>query len=178
MQACIQDIEHFAMTVFRQPKLAPTSGQGGIGRQGRHIKGAALLEEGRAADLREIVMLDTAYSALQAAIDGPRGIGVSRDIEVGGLGFLDGSAYLLARELDRINAIRWRSDPATQHEFKMGCAASNLLAGRLAHCIDSIADNSQAGTAGTGVICLLTRAAHITMPSRLRDRFAAEDEAR
>src|SRR5438876_12110695 len=108
MQARIQDIEHFPMTVFRQAKFASARGQGGIGRKGRHIKGSALLEEGQAAALHEIAMLDAAYSALQAAIDGSRGIGVSRDIEVGGLGFLDGGTDLLARELHRINAIRWR----------------------------------------------------------------------
>src|SRR6266487_3398268 len=152
MQARIQDIEHFPMTVFRQPKLAPARGQGGIGRQGRHIKGSALLEEGKAAFVHEIAMLDTAYSALQAAIDGPRGIGVSSDIEVGGLGFLDGSTNLLARELDRINSIRWRSDPATQHELEMVGAASNLLSGCLAHFIGSITDDSQSGAAVTEIV--------------------------
>ncbi len=99
MQTRIQDLEHFAMTVFRQPKLAPARGKGGLGRQGRHIKGSALLEEGKAAFVHEIPMLDTAHSALQAPIDGPRGIGVSSDIEVGGLGFLDSGPDLLAREL-------------------------------------------------------------------------------
>src|SRR6266571_3342806 len=111
MQARIQDLEHFAMTVFRQPELAPASGQGGIGRQGRHIKGSALLEEGQAAFVHEIAMLDTAHAALQAPIDGPRGIGVSGDIKVGCLGFLDGGPDLLARELDRINAVGWRRTP-------------------------------------------------------------------
>src|SRR5260221_7506050 len=106
------------MTVFRQPKLAPASGEGGIGHESRHIKSSALLEEGQAAFVHEIAMLDTAHAALQAPIDRPRGIGMSHDIEVGCLGFLDGGTDLLTRELDRINAIRWRSDPATEHELE------------------------------------------------------------
>src|SRR5258708_12201721 len=95
MQARIQDLEHFAMAVCRQPKLAPASGQGGIGRQSRHVQGSALFEEGQAAFIHEVPMLDTAHAALQAPIDGPRGISVSHDIEVGGPGFLDGGTDLL-----------------------------------------------------------------------------------
>src|SRR5205814_9591690 len=123
-------------------------------------------------------MLDTAHAALQAPIDRPRGIGMSHDIEVGCLGFLDGGTDLLTRELDRINAIRWRSDPATQHELEMVGAASNLLSGCLAHFIHSITDESQGGAAVTEIVRLPARAAKITMPSRLRERFATKDEAR
>ena len=65
-------------------------------------------------------MLDTAHAALQAPIDRPRGIGVSDVIKVGGLGFLNGGTNLLARELNRINAVGGRSDPATEHELEMG----------------------------------------------------------
>src|SRR6266700_4046828 len=177
MQASIQDIEHFPMSVFRQPKFASARGQGGIGRQGRHIKGSARLEEGKAAFVHEVAMFDTAHAALQAAIDRPRGIGVSSDIEVGCLGFLDGGTDLLTRELDRINSIRWRSDPATQHELEMGCTTSDLLSGCLAHFIGSITDGSQGGAAVTEIIRLPARTAKIAMPSRLRERFAAKDEA-
>src|ERR1700676_4656422 len=99
MQARIQHLEYFAMTGFRQPKLAPASGQGGISRQGRHVKGTALLEEGQAAVVHEVAVLDTAHAALQAAVDRPRGVGVSHYIEVGGLGLLNSSPDLLAREL-------------------------------------------------------------------------------
>src|SRR5437588_6297981 len=178
MQARIQDIEHFPMTVFRQPKVAAARGQGGIGHQGRHIKSSALLEEGQAAFIHEIAMLDTAHAALQAPIDGPRGIGVSSDVEVGSLGFLDGGPDLLARELDRINAVCGRSDPTTEHEFEMGCTASNLLAGCLAHLLHAITDDSQAGAIVTEIVGLPARAANIAMPSRLRERFTAKEEAR
>src|SRR5512135_1188073 len=104
------------MTVFGQPKLAPVRGQGRVSDQGRHIKCSALLEKGKAAFVHEIAMLDTAHAALQAPIDGARGICMSCNVEVGSLGFLDGGPDFLARELDRINAVCWRSDPATQHE--------------------------------------------------------------
>src|SRR5579875_1037052 len=97
MQARIEHIEHFAITMFRQPRFASALGKGRIGHQGWHIKSSALLEEGQAAFVHEIAMLDTAHAALQAPIDGPRGIGVSGDIEVGCLGFLNGSTDLLAR---------------------------------------------------------------------------------
>src|SRR6266702_3164831 len=177
MQARIQDLEHFAMTVFRQPELASASGQGGIGHQGRHIEGSALLEEGRAAFVHEIAMLDTTHAALQAPIDRPRGIGVSYDIEVGGLGLLNSGPDLLARELGGINAVGGRSDPATQHELEVGGTASDLLAGCLAHFIHSIADDSQAGAAVTEIVRLSARAANIAMSSRLRERFAAKEEA-
>src|SRR6266568_5994347 len=127
--------------------------------------------------IHEDAMFDTAHAALQAAIDRPRGIGVSSDIEVGCLGFLDGGTDLLTRELDRINSIRWRSDPATQHELEMGCTTSDLLSGCLAHFIGSITDGSQGGAAVTEIIRLPARTAKIAMPSRLRERFAAKDEA-
>jgi len=123
-------------------------------------------------------MLDTAHSALQAPIDGSRCIGMSNDIEVGCLGFLDGGTDLLARELDRINSIRWRSDPATQHELEMVGAASDLLSGCLAHFIHSITDDSQGGAAVTEIVRLPARAAPIAMPSRLRERRATKDQAR
>src|SRR5215467_10149133 len=177
MQARIQDIEHFPMTAFRQPKFASMRGQGGIGRQGRHIKGSARLEERKAAFVHEIAMLNAAHAALQAVIDRPRGIGVSNDIEVSCLGFLNSGTDLLARELDRINSIRGRSDPATQHEFEMGGTASNLLTGCLAHFIGSITDDSQGGAAVTAIVSLPARIAKIAMPSRLRERLAAKDEA-
>src|SRR5579872_1595267 len=174
----MQHIKHFAMTVFRQPKFAPARGQGGIGHQSRHIKGSSLLEEGKAAFVHEIAMLDTAHSTLQPSIDRPRGIGVSGNIEVGGLGFLNGRTDLLTRELDRIHAIRWRSDSATEYELEMGCTASNLLAGCPAHLLHAIADDSQTGTAVAKIVGLPARAAPIAMPSRLRERFATKDEAR
>src|SRR5258708_37956790 len=115
MQARIQDIEHFAMTVFRQPKFASARGKGRIGSESRHIKGSALLEEGQAAFVHEIAMLDTAHAALQAPIHGPRGIGASTDIELCCLSLLCGGTDLLGRGLDRINSVCTTSYPTTSH---------------------------------------------------------------
>src|SRR5260221_10552772 len=129
------------------------------------------MEEGQGSFGQGFSMLDTARAALQAPIEGPRGIGVSSDIEVGCLGFLDGGTDLLARELDRINAVGWRSNPTTEHELEMGGTASNLLAGCLAHLLHAITDDSQAGAIVTEIGGLPARAANIALPSRLRERF-------
>ena len=123
-------------------------------------------------------MLDTAHAALQAPIDGPRGIGVSHDIEVGGLGFLDGGTDLLARELGGINAVGGRRDSTTEHEFEMGGTTSDFLAGGLAYFIHTIADDGPSQAAVTEIVRLPARAAKIAMPARLRERPAGKEEAR
>src|SRR5579875_465350 len=107
MQSRIQDIEHFAVAMFRQSKFAPACGKGRIGRQRGNIKGPAFFEKGKAAFIHEIAMLDTTHPTLQAPIDGPRCIGMPGDIEISGLSLFDGSTDLFTRELDRIDAIRW-----------------------------------------------------------------------
>src|SRR5579859_817612 len=168
MQARIQHLEHFAMTVFGQPKLAPASGQGGIGCQSRHVQGSALFEEGQAAFIHEVPMLDTAHAALQAAIDGPRGISVSHDVEIGSLGFLNRGSDLLAGELGGVNAVGGRRNSATQHELEVGGAASDLLASCLAHFLHAITDDGPTQAAVTEIVSLPAAATEIAMPSRDR----------
>ena len=58
----------------------------------------------------------------------------------------------------------------------MGCAASDLLAGCLAHFLHAIADDSRAGAAVTAIVRMPALAAKIAMPSCLREGFTAKDE--
>src|SRR5207248_1128764 len=76
------------------------------------------------------------------------------------------------------NAVGGRSDPATQHELEMGGTASDLLAGCLAHFIDSIADDCPSQATVTEIVSLPARAAKLAMASRLRERRAAKEHAR
>src|SRR5947209_20517174 len=58
----------------------------------------------------------------------------------------------------------------------MGCAASDLLAGCLAHFIHSIAYDCASQAVVTGIMRLPARATEIAMPSRLRERRAGKEE--
>src|SRR6266699_5670335 len=123
-------------------------------------------------------MLYAAHAAFQAPIDGTRGIGVSHDIQVGRLGFLDGGPDLLPRELGGVNAVGGRRDSTTEHEFEMGGTTSDFLAGCLAYFIHTIADDGPSQATVTEIMRLPARAAKIAMPARLRERRAGKEEAR
>jgi hypothetical protein len=94
-QAGVEDVEDLLVAGLRQAVLAAVLGQRGVRDQGRHVVGAVRDKQRRRAGVHQVAVLDRPHATFEAAVDRARGVRVTEDVDVGGLGFLHGGPDLV-----------------------------------------------------------------------------------
>ena len=123
-------------------------------------------------------MLDRTHSTAQRALDGPRGISVRHDRDVGGLGLLGRGADFVERELRAVDPVGRRGNTAGNHQLQMRGTLADLLAASLPYRINTVADEAETRAAQTRIERHLARPANVAVAAGLRQRVSAEQQAR
>src|SRR5207244_5571320 len=91
------------------------------------------------------------HAALQSAVDGSSGVGMTQDVDIGGFSLFYRRANLVHGELGTVHAVRRRRDAAAEHEFDVLRAALDLLAHGAPHVCNTVAHHRGGGVGVAGL---------------------------
>src|SRR6202044_2535677 len=131
-----------------------------------------------AAGVHQVPVLDAAHARAQAAVDGPRGVGVAGHVDVGGGRLLDDRDELLHRELGRVHPVAGRVDGAAQVDLDVVGASAHLLADGPADLGHPVADHADGGRVVVPVVDDAAGPSPAPGPAGLAELLAAVEHPR